>query len=71
MKEMMSKEYFQKEEAYQMTMYYVRKMLNKALISPQEYDAIDRLMRQNISQYMCHTMSTYKWIYIDIRALMY
>ena len=46
MKEMMSKEYFQKEEAYQMTMYYVRKMLNKALISLQEYDAIDRLMRQ-------------------------
>ena len=46
MKEMMSKEYFQKEEAYQMTMYYVRKMLNKSLISPQEYDAIDRLMRQ-------------------------
>ena len=35
-----------REEAYQLTMHYVRKMLEKALISQQEYDAIDTIMRQ-------------------------
>ena len=42
----MNKEIYGREEAYQLTMYYVRKMLDKALISQQEYDAIDTIMRQ-------------------------
>ena len=37
---------YSREETYQMTMHYVRKMLDKALISQQEYDAIDTIMRQ-------------------------
>ena len=37
---------YNREEAYQLTMHYVRKMLDKALISQQEYDAIDTNMRQ-------------------------
>ena len=39
-------DYYSREEAYQLTMHYVRKMLEKALISQQEYDAIDTIMRQ-------------------------
>lgn len=31
---------------YQLTMHYVRKMLDKAIISQQEYEAIDSVMRQ-------------------------
>ena len=42
----MNKESFEREEAYQLTMHYVRKMLDKAFISQQEYDAIDTIMRQ-------------------------
>ena len=42
----MNKEIYEREETYQMTMHYVRKMLDKALISQQEYDAIDTIMRQ-------------------------
>ena len=42
----MNKEIFEREEAYQLTMHYVRKMLDKALISQQEYEAIDTIMRQ-------------------------
>ena len=42
----MNKEIYEKEETYQMTMHYVRKMLDKALISQQEYEAIDTIMRQ-------------------------
>ena len=37
---------YSRKETYQMTMYYVRKMLDKAFISQQEYDAIDTIMRQ-------------------------
>ena len=37
---------YNREEAYQLTMHYVRKMLEKSLISQQEYDAIDTIMRQ-------------------------
>ena len=42
----MNKDSFEREEAYQLTMHYVRKMLDKVLISQQEYDAIDTIMRQ-------------------------
>ena len=42
----MNKEIYEREETYQMTMHYVRKMLEKSLISQQEYDAIDTIMRQ-------------------------
>ena len=37
---------YSRKETYQMTMHYVRKMLEKSLISQQEYDAIDTIMRQ-------------------------
>ena len=42
----MNTDYYSREEAYQLTMHYVRKMLDKELISQQEYDAIDTIMRQ-------------------------
>ena len=42
----MSQEEGKREIVFQMTMHYVRKMLEKSLISQQEYDAIDTIMRQ-------------------------
>ena len=46
MNHFLNTDYYSREEAYQMTMHYVRKMRDKALISQQEYDAIDTIMRQ-------------------------
>lgn len=42
----MNQEMYGREEAYQVTMHYVRKMLDKAILSQQEYEAIDTIMRQ-------------------------
>ena len=46
MNHFLNTDYYSREETYQMTMHYVRKMRDKALISQQEYDAIDTIMRQ-------------------------
>ena len=46
MNHFLNTDHYSREEAYQLTMHYVRKMLDKALISQQEYDAIDTIMRQ-------------------------
>ena len=46
MNHFLNTDYYSREEAYQLTMHYVRKMLDKALISQQEYDAIYTNMRQ-------------------------
>lgn len=37
---------YNKEESYQMTMYFVRRMREKGLLTDVEYEAIDTRMRQ-------------------------
>lgn len=37
---------YTREEAYQMTMYFVRRMCEKGLLTDTEYEAIDTIMRQ-------------------------
>lgn len=37
---------YNKEESYQMTMYFVRRMREKGLLTDMEYEAIDTRMRQ-------------------------
>ena len=46
MKHFLNTDDYSRKETDQMTMHYVRKMLEKALISQHEYDAIDTIMRQ-------------------------
>ena len=37
---------YTREEAYQMTMHFVRRMREKGLLADTEYEAIDTIMRQ-------------------------
>lgn len=37
---------YTREEAYQMTMHFVRRMREKGLLTDAEYEAIDTMMRQ-------------------------
>lgn len=46
MNHFLNPDYYTREEAYQMTMHFVRRMREKGLLTDTEYEAIDTMMRQ-------------------------
>ena len=46
MNHFLNTDYYTREEAYQMTMHFVRRMREKGLLTDAEYEVADTMMRQ-------------------------